>query len=128
MTSCSARSPRDCRATSCLTWRLNLCAVNLQDAAKRRVGALVAALRGLRTIQAAMQEFDGEDLDHAMSTSSSNTSLQLSFLASMQLLAPYLAQCLALPCGAIHWCCPTSSLNCLGAHIAATQTVTTLQT
>ena len=31
----------------------------IQDAAKRRVGALVAALRGLRTIQAAIQEFDG---------------------------------------------------------------------
>ena len=30
-----------------------------QDAAKRRVAALVAALRGLRTIAGAMQEFDG---------------------------------------------------------------------
>ena len=35
-----------------------------QDAAKRRVAALVAALRGLRTIQSAMQEFEGGRSNH----------------------------------------------------------------
>ena len=89
----------------------------LQDAAKRRVGALVAALRGLRTIQAAMQEFDGEHPEHAKSTSSSDTQSQLSFLASIRQPMWHNAQQTNGP--HCHGCCPSSGLGSLGAAIAA---------